>query len=224
MSVDPTCVLDFPMFPGVNTAGVIRNQSGYGNHAQPVNFAGDDSEFVHGKLGQAVDLDGVSKYLNCGHDDSLDIIHQITIEIVFYLDTAVGNRQLITKYNPPPGGGNDSFFLRSNAGTLEFYLRNAADTLWNNAAGPVAISARNWHIVHAVYDMHNMLAYLDGTPGAAVAKTDNILSSPTTDVIIGSITGSGDWVDGKINRARMWKRAIGAAEAQRRFKYPWRDA
>ena len=67
MPYDANLVLDFPFMSGVNSSGDIPDLSGYGNDGTPTGFAGADAEFIDGFLGQAIDLDGSAKFVDCGN-------------------------------------------------------------------------------------------------------------------------------------------------------------
>ncbi|MBU1246073.1 MAG: LamG domain-containing protein [Nanoarchaeota archaeon] len=67
----------------------------------------DDTNWVDGKFGTALSFNGIDEFVDCGDDDSLDLIDEITIEAwVYPTAVAVDFPRLVSK-----GTGNEAYEL-----------------------------------------------------------------------------------------------------------------
>ena len=218
MPFDRTRVLDFSYFPSISPGGVIEEESGYGNHGAPVNFANDDSEFVRGKFGQSILLPGggADKHLDCGNDDSISTMLAVSVETILTPSVLI-NQDIIGKHDT--GTGNLTYrTILVLPNDIRFGTGNSAAA---NTAAAVGVAAVGIPIhVMGVHDGINTLIYINGV-WVANAATPIPPAIVATNLHVGIRSDGARDMHGVFHRMRIWRRAMGAAEVWRRFKYPW---
>ncbi len=213
-SYDASLVLDFSFFSGVNAAGDIPDFSGYRNDGTPVNFVGDDSEFIDGHLGQSIRFPGggADKHLNCGNDSSIANVRQVTVEAIFTQTTVGTNQHLVSKF---AFGGNLTYLLILLAGgQYQFFVGGAVAA---NAAttGAIATAGQIYHLIGTSNGYLTQI-YLNGiwiddaaTPLApVVSPSDLLIAIQDTNINDAAID---------MHRSRIWSRHMGADEIYERY-------
>ena len=189
----------------------VEDRSGHGNHATPVSFAGTDVEFVDGHLGQALNLPGggAFKGLNCGNDDSIAVMQQVSVEVIITPNSIIGSQDIIGKYAPC------TYLMFTNGTSIYFYVGGVG--AGNNARALNAfVLGKPLHII-GTHDGVNTSIYIDGVwVDDANTPLSPVMSS--YDLYIGRRYNSTNEVNGLVHRVRIWRRALGAAEIYNRYK------
>ncbi|MGH7196419.1 MAG: fibronectin type III domain-containing protein [Candidatus Saccharimonadales bacterium] len=171
-----------------------------------------------GRFGNAVNFDGADDYVNI---QPFDVSGQaMTISAWVNPDSFTGSYQdnrIISKAN---GSSEQSHywmlstFKKDTQTVLRFRLK-AGGTTKTLIATTGNVPLNQWSHVVARYDGTTMKLYLNGTEVGWVGKTGAIDTDPTVGVNIGRNPGSNssEW-DGKIDDARVYSRALDAAEIQ----------
>lgn len=169
--------------------------------------------YVGGMFGQAIGLDGVDDYVDCGNSPLLDITGQITVAAwVRTNDSANG------EHNPYITKGDHSFALKHGFNGIQFFIY---DGDYRAVHVPVDSSFNGiWHHVAGTYDGSEVKLYIDGALEASLAYTGSIASS-THSVNIGSNAEvSGRFYDGAIDDVRIYDNALTAGQVLQ--LYEWR--
>ena len=164
-------------------------------------------------IGQALELDGVDDYVDCGSADRLDITKQVTLEAwVFPTDptSGVGEPLLL-------GTGIESYGLVYNPGQAWFYISNGA---WHCKA---EIPTKKWTHVVGTYDGTKMKLYINGEfhAGYVMSAANTRIKGPSEHwnsggkVLIGK---RGDaYFRGLIDNARIYNGPLSAQEVRAQY-------
>ena len=177
-------------------AGMWLFDEGSGDTADDSSGNGNDGEIFEaewnvGRFGKALKFDGVSSYVNCGMDTSLDITDNLTIVAWIKEDgEQTGWPRVVARENA--GAGHRQYALcYSNAQEI----RAIADTeggAFCDIIGPELNG--DWHHLAATYSDQTMELFLDG-------------------VSVGKSEGSGSLVsEGEIGNVAIGKTAHGALQ------------
>jgi len=112
-----------------------------------------------GKVGQALEFDGVNDYVDCGNGPSLDITDAITVEAWAKSD-AEENGRIVSKH----GGGSYGWMLsqRGSDDSIEWRISTTGSD-WNGGfTSPNSFKINTWHHIAATYDGSYMRVYIDG--------------------------------------------------------------
>lgn len=218
---DPSLVLDMPGFYPFESGGnqYVRDFSGYGNHGQVLGFAGDDSEYVDGHLGQGVDILQVpAKRINFGNvfdftfeDFSFEAL--LLFKYFFTWDNCLfwkgdhgvsGYSLLIGQIRS--GTAGDVAFRTNQAGASQVSLAPTGTVPYDNYT----------HLV-ITRDGPRVEIYANGTRATTVnANHVNPESASGNDFQIGVYPGFYG-LTSMINSFRIWSRVLGAAEIWNRY-------
>lgn len=204
-ALDPALWLKLDEGAGTSAA----DSSGYFNHGTlsgPV--------WTSGRFGGALDFDGVDDLVQVADDPSLDITDEITLASWVKVRSFENWEGIITK-----GITKTSYGLNVWGNqTIRFTVN------WGSPAGGVGIGAWNsrltitpdtWHHVAVTYDGQTFRFYIDGvedsykpSPTVKFGVTDEPLT------LGGDLPGADEYLDGSIDDARVYPRALSASEIQ----------
>ena len=193
------------------------DRSGQGNNGVLKNMATSTARKA-GKIGQALDFDGVDDYADIG---TFDVSGSgITIAAWVKADAfppAIDTR-FISKANSITTSGTWWMLGQTNSGgdKLRFRLKAGGSTQTLIASsGDLPINT--WFHAIATYDGSTMRLYKDGIEVGSVAKSGTI----NTDVIsvnIGRNPDGSNHMDGAIDEVRIYNRALSPDEIKRLYK------
>ncbi len=146
-----------------------EDSSGMGNNATIEGGA----NWVDGKFGKAVSLDGSDDYVEVAHDDSLNVGAEHTIALWFKLDAPPAEGMaVVAKDDWAPGfwwdSGNIRHHTHDPAGTLHFI-----DAPWDPDT--------DWHHIAVTWDGEEFGVYLDADELASGVTTPNLGRNPLSD-------------------------------------------
>ncbi|MCU0913719.1 MAG: hypothetical protein MUC88_04040 [Planctomycetes bacterium] len=182
-------------------ANLAVDYSGYDNYGTLLG-----PTFVEGQFGEALSLDGLDDYVDCGNGASLNIRDRITIAC--WIKVAAFSRTweaIIAK------GDNAYRLSRSNtsgvaAGNSVHFGCNGPTG--GNLDGITVVTDNAWHHVALVYDGINKIIYIDGREDARVASTGQIAVN-TYPLFLGENSQSrGRQLKGRVDDARIYNRAL----------------
>ena len=162
-----------------NCVGMWLFNEGSGNVANDTSGHGNDGtiegggNWVNGKFGKALSLDGSDNYVEIAHDDSLMVGGEHTIALWFKLDqTPAEGMGVVTKDDWAPGFWWNATIIRHHthdpAGTLHYI-----DANWNPDT--------NWHHIAATWDSEAFGVYLDGDEISSGISARDLGRNPLTD-------------------------------------------
>lgn len=162
-----------------NAVGIWLFDEGNGNTVEDSSGTGNDASiegganWVNGKFGKALSLDGKDDYVEIPHDDSLMVGGEHTIALWVKLDKPPGGGMgVVTKDDWAPGFWWDGGVIRHHThdpgGTLHFI-----DAPWKPDT--------NWHHVAVTWDGDGFGVYLDAKSIGDGVTTPNLGRNPLTD-------------------------------------------
>jgi hypothetical protein len=187
--------------------------SGNDNHGTLVN----DPDWVDGKIGKALELDGVNDYVEIGHSDSLTMTDGITI--AFWAKshgTQVSWTRAISK------GKQDFEFLMSGGGGNTANPALVINGTIRSTAG-ILIPHNEWVFWAGTWESGSHLrAYLNGDMESQVGPYTGTISSTDKALDIGrEWNSSSRFFDGYIDDVRIYDRALSAEEIQDLYNYEY---
>ncbi len=137
--------------------GNANDSSGNGLHGT----AHGGPSYLGGMFGQAIGLDGVDDYVDCGNSPLLDITGQITVAAWIKVNTFERTWQAIV------AKGDSAWRLHRNGDTdsLNFALNGPSpgNRSWGHSlAGVTSVNDDEWHHAAGVYNGSKMALYIDG--------------------------------------------------------------
>lgn len=161
-----------------------------------------------------LDFDGMDDYVNCGNLPALQISgNAITLEARVKFNSfafGVSDGNIINKEQNSPDYG---YMLRAGAsGIVNFNLGNS---LWNELDTPEnTVTTNVWYHLAAVYDGNYMKIFVDGQEVASQAVSNIEFSSPNQNLMIGSWSTVGRFLNGSIEEVRVWNVARSQVQLQ----------
>ena len=199
---DPSCVLN--LMPEVNSTW--RDYSGHGNDGTIVG----PTTIYNARYGEGLLFDGINDYVNCGDDASMKPVDAITLEAWVYLSSVAHQHVLIGNY---AAAGNRSFLLYFGNVATGVSLFLVADDLSTQEAFCVGITQTGWYHIAGTYDGAHIIVYLDGIAGVPVAWAET-LDATTANVTLGWASGYTQVLEGILDEARIYNRALKAWEVR----------
>ncbi|UCG56029.1 MAG: LamG domain-containing protein [Phycisphaerales bacterium] len=162
--------------------------------------------YVPGKIGQAISLDGVDDYIDCGAGASLDITDAATLAC--WVKVAGFTRAwetIIAK-------GDDSYRMSRGPETGDSIHFGCNGPTGGNLDAATIVTDNTWRHVAVVYDGSDKIVYIDGVEDARAASTGQINAS-TYNLYIGENSQqTGRQLRGLVDDVRIYSRALAAAE------------
>tara|TARA_R110002020_G_scaffold110142_2_gene254490 strand:+ start:15131 stop:15853 length:723 start_codon:yes stop_codon:yes gene_type:complete len=140
-------------------------------------------------------FDGMDAYINCGNDNSLDLVgHDFSVSFWIKPDTT-HNALLLERYLSGDGWG-----IYDNSGVLKFY----DSSFFRTFSPSISLTNGVWqHILITGNTATNKLnCYKDG--GSASSVTFSAITSVTDNFIIGSQHGTGYYFNGKMDEISIF--------------------
>ncbi len=189
------------------TSGLAAADSAGGNNGELFNFAGDDSQWVAGRVGGAIAFDGAN-YVEVPDAPAIgaDLVNGFTVMAWFKSNVALegggsGNRMLEK--------GNNYFFLQGvQPGGMNFLVKNGG---LNFTAGiGDSLEPDVWYHIAGVFDGSTAKTYIDGELKGSVDVPGPVDDS-NLPLRIGS-DDSGSFFNGDMDQALIFDKALSFAE------------
>ncbi len=202
-------------FNGQDMNSVAFDRSGAGNTGSLYN----SPTIARGILGQALDFDAVNDYVATSDSNSLDIgdTDDLTLSGWFYRDTFTGTNGLIAKRSGfATGDVGYIAYIDATTDQLIFQISDGTDTYTITSSS--TFTATGWHHFSVVWDQDsatNSEIYIDGvadlaTDSGTIGNIGDL--SNALGVYIGARSDGSALFDGRIDEARVYKRALSATE------------
>jgi len=179
-----------------------------------VNFPGDDSQWVAGKIGGALDFDGTDDYVNIGGYKGVTGSMDRTVSAWIKAPTSGADDAEIISWGQNNNGKKWIFRLQDDNGTAGAIR---VEVSGGYVVGTTDLRDGQWHHVAAVLpagqnNVNKVLLYVDGAPdGSSAVQGQSINTASSQEVRIGR--GHGNYYfPGPIDEVYLYNRALSAAE------------
>ena len=176
---------------------------------------------VTGKLGQAISVDGSSRYVTINHQNSINFANTDDFTIGFWTKfnpQTVSSAIILEKWDGTAGGY--SYTVRANSDGTIFFARYDGGNA-PQVSSLTSISDNKWHnvVVEHIRSSKTMLIYIDGVrDNSSTYTTLNTITS-TSNLCIGRrCDGNAQTLfNGSIDDLRIYNRALSAAEVKQLY-------
>jgi len=204
---------------------IAYDLSGYNNHGTIYG-----PTWQRGKIGYALNFDGVDDYVDCGADPSLDITEAITIELWFkvtrkpVIGVGTDDQQFIIK-----GWGDEPATWLAYAAALQGPSRAKpglgvfalADTTgrWHITWTDGILDDGNWHHLIGIWDGTVQKIYVDSVEQADKKPWSGQLRISTMNLLVGALYGPDRVLNGLMDEVRLYNRALSVEEIKAHYWY-----
>jgi hypothetical protein len=183
------------------------------------NAAGDElngslvgePNFVEGKVGMAIDLDGDGDYVDCGTNETLNGISEALTASAW-----INIRSITHNWMAVMAKGETAWRISINNGTLGLHFGfTGGDRGWQAANSNSQIALDEWHHVAATYDNEEgAKIYVDGLLDGSNPDQGGIPMNEAPLLIGENPEAAGRFFDGLIDEVTVYERTLSAAEVR----------
>ena len=203
-------------FETIETGNKVIDGSGYGN-----NGITNGANLVLGleQLGNALNFNGVSEYVNIAHNSSLDLTADLTIEAWINPKLGGGSDGIISKGTGDNDAAYTYYLSVRNTGQIDFSGGNSSGgRAWDLTTIPDdALTANTWQHIVASVGGNKAKVYVNGK---LIKTFDNVLStrqSNTNNAMIGRSKTTGEYWDGLLDEVRIYAQALTLGQIQKHY-------
>lgn len=174
-----------------------------------------DPKIVEGMINQALEFDGVSNFVDCGGDESLNLTKALTIEVWMKPNSAGEGGKNAGPVCRAIASGNWNWQLRYNApGSFMGFQFNAVPGGSTWISVQQKLEPGEWYHIMGTFDGSSIVCYLNGEEkdrGSIAA-----INSSSDNFFI----GQDGWVnvfDGVVDEVRMYNRALSEDEVKQNY-------
>jgi hypothetical protein len=195
------------------------DSSGNGLNGTLQGFAGDDSQWVAGRIGGAINVNpysGEQEVVLVQDNGALDFSTNLEFSLAAWVNPATTQPAGAAIIARGFGAGGEEYVMDVNGGTYRFYVRNASAvaTVYQTSTAPDGY----WHQLTAVFSVpkSRVLVYLDGNVILTGTPPTSLLSV-TNEVDIGARqsgtnTGYNNDLDALLDDVRIYNRVLAPSE------------
>jgi len=192
-----------------NNGRLGRNDSQGGDQADP--------KWTTGKIGGALEFDGVDDYVDCGSDASLDITGAITLEAWIYFNrtpaSAGHDFKVIYKRDATRGY---QMRIRDDWNALRADFKGLTDSYLSHFTG-THLDKNQWYHVAVVWDGSVMRSYVNGVLDLVDDSSGKIASGADINL---RISHTSSCFNGIIDEVRIYNRALSSEEIRYHYRFP----
>jgi hypothetical protein len=163
-----------------------------------------------GRFGSALSFNGTNSWVTIPDANTLDLTTGMTME-AWVRPTAIGSLWRAVMIKEQPGNLIYALYAGDGAGHAGANIFTTTD---RGVTGTAATPLDAWTHLAATYDGANLRLYVNGVQAASRAVTGSIRASTGVLRIGGNSIWSDEWFSGLIDEARLYNRALTAAEIQ----------
>jgi glucose/arabinose dehydrogenase len=186
------------------TGTAVADASGTGNSGTV-----SGTTWAAGKSGGALSFNGSSSSVTVPDSPSLDLTTGMTLEAWVNPTATTGSWRTVL-FKQSTNGMVYALYANDGNGRPAGQVNIGGE---RNAVGLTTLPLNTWSHLAVTYDAANLRLFVNGTQVAAVPQTGAIPAS-TGALRLGGNSIWGEWFRGLIDDARVYNRALGAAEIQ----------
>jgi len=179
---------------------MLLDTSIFENHGKmyPLTHPYAGPELTWGRVGKALEFDGVDDSVIIANSESLNITEGITIEFWFNCYNVTDKQVFISK--------PDEWVMGIENGTLFTELYTDSGTKYSNTTGLTDIEAGAFYYFSLTYDFRDgyYTVYLHGTPQYNVTTDGNKIQNVDSNIYLGNLANSSYWFNGVLDEIRIF--------------------
>ena len=182
------------------TGATVKDYSKYANDGTETDVTIQKGEFI----GNSLDFNGTSSFVNCGSDASLNVgnVGDIYSLSSWFKTNAAGEKTIAMKW-----GGTLQPLRVFVYTTATVYLYDGANT--SSLSSTVALNDGVWHHIAAVIDRENIInLYIDGHFDNSGGENTVGDLRVANDLCVGVRLGVGSYFNGYIDELRLYKKSL----------------
>lgn len=164
--------------------------------------------WISSERGPVLSLNGSSDYIDCGSDNSLNLVSALTL--LSWVKTSSQSTlagRVMSRRSGTPGY---EYYIFQTSGDLAFVSGGLEKAIVTSSG----LLDGQWHLIVYTYDGDKVIAYIDGIERASSTGV-TITSDPGTTMFIGDNGVHTRQYNGLIDSPRIWNRALSADEVRR---------
>jgi len=168
--------------------------------------------WVNGKVGKALQFDGVNDYIEIPHDASLDIQDALTVEAWINPSSTAADQRILSK-SPYPNNDFSMIRASNNRVLVSMKINGVVQSIYSPAN---AVPVGKWTHVVGTYDGQRMRLYINGTQvnSFAVSGKIGVHAAP---LLIGTNATSA-YFKGMVDEICIYNKALTACEVLDRYQ------
>ena len=203
----------WPMDEGTGSS-TTEDQSAESNDGTLYNI--DNSNWINGKCGTGLELNGSNEYVNCGSGTSLEISNEITISAWIKLANLTSGYQTIAgKWTSV--AGERCYIFQVNDNKLEFWY-SVDGTVYTHLSSTTLLTTEWCHVVCVLGTDDVIRLYINKAEEPTTASFTSF-NQHTQEFYIGKFAG-GEYFNGIIDEVRVYDRKINTDEIQYLYDNP----
>jgi hypothetical protein len=198
----------------------LEDQSGYANNGTAVNLNATGMSFITGKVGSAVQFDGVDDWMNAGTNAVINFTGPLTMAVWFNTSDAGGTSRIFSKQysDTDETTGSACYQLGIYVNKYRFSLYTSTGSVDRQTETP---SNNSWVHFAGAWDGSQYRMYLNGNQIYSGSLSGVLKTNPLTPLSIG--TSYADqamyFFKGILDEARIYNRALSADEIKALYKF-----
>ncbi len=191
-----------------DTAAEVKDVTGNGH-----NGVARDAKYVDGKIGKALEFDGVKSSVEVAHDDALNIEGAITVEAWVKPSNFPSLSAVAQKWGDV--SNRRQYLLCFVNDKVRFYISGSGNT-WPSAESQTSVKTGDWTHIAGTYDGKAIKVYINGKLDGETANAEGLFTSEIP-VWIGGYGpdaefGQNRHYSGVIDEVRFWSGALSEDE------------
>ncbi len=168
----------------------------------------ENADWVTGKIGRALDFDGVDERFDIGN--AFTGMQNMTISMWVNVDTLTGNKDVVS--NAQTGGSGDTFILRQPSEDTWIFAFNIDGTS-GSVVDPAAIVPGTWYNIVGTYNGTATTMYKNGVfIGQSQPGFTNLPYETVRAIQMGDCSDFTCSYDGLIDEVAFWNRTLSQSE------------
>jgi hypothetical protein len=193
--------------------------SGQGNDGQMIGMSTSTSP-VAGKIGQALNFDGSTQYIDMGSPSSLYLSSVGTISAWVKITSFPGFfAEIAGRYdnNADKGGYELGVY---DTGKFDFVIANNVGGQIDEVISASSYNDNHWHLVTGIMDGSSVRLYVDGSLVSTVVQTVTPANINNFNIArdAEAFGIGGDYFSGKVDDVRIYNRALNAQEVRQLYR------